>query len=409
MTNHVFGRYVQCSLFAIFGLQCALLANPMSGTDEGGQVIVAWKTLKFSEYSKRFPGAFVEAFDISPDGTSVVVEFEVAEGNGVLAQWLTLWNTKTGELTSSKRVEESRPASRWSRQFGHDVRFVADGSRLLVLTGPRALVVDSTTLDILHELHPSNQVVKELNDKFVYKVAICHSPPRAALLRIPHRVYGETFNVSTYSIDDGKLLVQWTDEGLATNISYSQACDLIAVSTVSDLARSESNSLRIYSAGNGHSKQMISSYHSVGGVQFRPDVGQVLTIPRHHLNPELYPTDTIRVWDVITGELLREYEYQEFGLRGNMTISRDGRFMAAVTEWENPVDLRGDSGNIRSFSRLLLWNLSHNRKMYVSKNLENEIIFSYGQGKHLVRYSGNGKLLAVGGEAITLYRLESVN
>lgn len=361
--------------------------------------------LPVAPFVDRFGVAYVESFAVSPDGKKIAIEFQVPEGNGVLSQWITLWDTEKLTLETSRRLEEARPAGEWSVQFGHDVRYLTDGTALIVLTGPRVLLLSADNLTVLHDFPPSIPIDKDSGEVFVYKLSLCDSLARVALLRIPHRVFGETFSVMIYSAKDGEVIDQWNGEGQATDIAFSSDCKLVAVSTTGRLARSSENSVHVYQTDTSQPGGTFSTEHAVGDMHFVRSTNTLATIARHHMAPDFYKSDVVRFWQVLKGELVREYEYPKYGLRGNLDFSGDGRLMAVVTEWDKPSDVKRDWGNVRGFARFLTWDLVRNRIIYISEDLKGGIAWHYGEGKYLVRFSGDGKTLAVGGQVITLFRV----
>ena len=96
-----------------------------------------------------------------------------------------------------------------------------------------------------------------------------------------------------------------------------------------------------------------------------------------------------------------------------MAISPDGELLAVANAWHNPADIKADRDVTRGLVRLLVWDVPTGRLVYESDDLANdyklhaEDAHSLFGGPVLVRISRSGNRLAVGGDLIAVYSIES--
>lgn len=357
-----------------------------------------------TEFSGRFPHAEVRSFDLSPDGKTVAVEFEVWEGEGLEAIWVALWDVEARRLQSAKRLEgPDREVGRFS-QYGYQVRFSRDGSMLFVLTGPRLVALKLPDLEEHYTVEAPAARDDIPSRLFIYKFSIATPANRLALLYVYHRVYSATYEVKILDSKNGEVLQRWRGAGQAVNISLSAEGKRVAVSVVSGVARSDKNNVLIFDVSSGDLVRTLNPQYATGSLQFVGNGNQLATVARYHEVPEYYRTDTIKLWDVATGEVLKKLGYGEHGLRGALSASHNGALLAATAEWSNPSDIRWDRDDIRGFTRFLLWGLPGGKPLFISSDLPREMLSIMSEAKFLIRLSADGTRFAVGGELISVYQ-----
>ncbi|MFQ5874393.1 MAG: WD40 repeat domain-containing protein [Dehalococcoidia bacterium] len=359
-----------------------------------------------SEFTGQFPTGFVRSLDLSPDGKMLAVEFEVWEGEGLAGIWITLWDVDKQCLQTAKRLEGPDTEVGNYPQYGYRVQFTLDGHLLLVLTGPRLVALSLPDLEVSYAIEaPAHE---DPGAMFIYKFSVAAGTNRVALLYVPHRVFGTSFDVQVADLENGKLGERWHGAGQASNIALSPDGATVAVPIVSGLARSGENKCLLFDARSGERIRTITTLYATGDVLFLDEGTQLLTIPQYHEAPEYYPTDTVKVWNVSSGELLSEFGYGKEGMRGVVSASRDGTRLAATTTWSNPSDIRWDRDNIRGFTRFLLWETTSRKQLFVSSDLSGQMQPYVGESSDfLIRLSADGTRLAVGGELISVYSIAS--
>jgi WD40 repeat protein len=92
----------------------------------------------------RFPG--ILAFDVSPDGQTLAVEFVAANDQNNQVIQVAEWDIASRELKTTKVVEGPAKQLMSNPQFQYDLRFTPDGLDLVALTGPRVLILNARTL-----------------------------------------------------------------------------------------------------------------------------------------------------------------------------------------------------------------------------------------------------------------------
>lgn len=94
-----------------------------------------------------------------------------------------------------------------------------------------------------------------------------------------------------------------------------------------------------------------------------------------------------------------------------MALSSDGEWLAVADPWHNPADIKADRDVIRGWVRLLVWHVPTGNLIYESDDLGQDYRL-HGEDAHhlfggpvLVRVSGSGNRLAVGGDLIAVYSI----
>jgi hypothetical protein len=412
-----------------------------------------------SEFTQYHPGSGPGQFDLSPDGKTVAVEFVTQEADKTFGVWVALWDVRTGQLVGEKQVERDIPTvisqpvrpgpsvrfpDPW---YMEGVRFSPDGHMLLVLTGPRLVAVSVPDLKILYAIEDrvrqgngtKGTYIKDPTDpqelqaalreddrtKGEYIEGFAMATDRLAILeQTSHEAVGlislqPSLKVLIVALDGGGVLSQWTRPGLSHSIALSPDGKLLALTASPHPwgyghVRTGENDVFVLDADSGQVVKAFSSGYVPSDAQFLPGGTELVTTP---FAAKKASQATVKVWNLKTGELERQLTYPKYGVRGDTSISANGKWVAATDLWIDPMDLKFDRDNPRGYARLLLWNLSSGKLEYDSGNLGPEYVIggspiSMTVGEWgpqiLVRMSASGDRLAVGGKIISVRSLEAV-
>lgn len=359
-----------------------------------------------SEYASRFRGANTLSFDLSPDGKTLAVELETFEEQRRQGVWVALWDVETKQLRSVKRLEGPVGEVFPHAQYGTQVRFTHDSRMLIVLTGPRFVALKLPDLEEHYAVEAPAARDDSPSRLFIYKFSIATPANRLALLYVYHRVYSASYEVKILDSKNGEVLQHWRGAGQAAHISLSAEGKRVAVSVVSGVARSDKNNVLIFDASSGDLVRILNPQYATGSLQFVGNGNQLATVARYHMVPKFYRTDTIKLWDVSTGEVLREIGYRKYGIRGALAISSNGGRLGAITEWDNPMAIRMDWSWPPGFTRFLIWALPTGESLFVSQNLRGHGLWNSADGEFPLRFSADGTRFAVGSNPITVYSFE---
>lgn len=378
------------------------LGNTPSRGVQVREIYVAEK----SEFASRFPGAFVQSFDLSPDGAELAVEFETWESDATKGVWLTLWDVNARRLKKSIRLEEA--VVRRDVQYRYQIEYSADGEILVALTGPRLLALRTKDWTIPHAIEAPVTPVWPPKEMFIHSFSLAGGVDRMALLYTFHRVFSETFEVRIVNLRDGRVESFWTGKGACSSIALSPGGEFVAVlrNPQSGMRLSENvRNLLLYRVDSGQLAASANTATLASYLFFLSD-SELLSSAGDHFVPSVYGEDRIKVWNIPELTLNKQLDYETFGVRGPIAGSRNGQIIGAITHWNNPVDIRLDKDRIRAFDRFLLWTIRTSELVHVSADLQAGKRLSRGESKYLLRLSADGARVAVGGEAVSVYAIE---
>lgn len=389
-----------------------------------------------SEFTQHHPGSGPGQFDLSPDGKTVAVEFVTQEPDKRFGVWVALWDVNMQRLIGSQQVEHDIPtiisyavSSRPSQPFPvpyyvAGLRFSPDGRMLFELTGPSLVALSVPELKILYSIE--DRVTAENMTKQMFIEGFAMAANRLAILeQISHgapQCFDDppscSLKVMIADLDSGRILAEWRKPGISHSIALSPDGNLLAL-TISPRAwgyfgvPTGTKDVFIVRPETGEVVTALSSGYVPADAEFLPEGTELVTTPFGAQNAS---QATVKVWNLKTGELERQLSYPKHGVRGDMSISANGKWLAAADLWINAMDLRFDRTNPRGYAHLLLWNLSSGKLVYDSGNLGPEyviggnpigMIVGQWEPQILVRMSASGDRLAVGGKIISVRSLET--
>ncbi|MFQ5904176.1 MAG: WD40 repeat domain-containing protein [Candidatus Binatia bacterium] len=366
-------------------------------------------SIQGADFPENYPATFIKAFDLSPDGKILAVEFEAWEGKGLTAIWVALWNTEDNGLISHKRLEGPGKDILANVQYSYDIRFTRDGRKLLVLTGPRLLTVDVNTLDTLHSISSEAPHVWPPKGLVIRNFSISRDSRILAVLYDFHASYSPSSTIRVFDFQSGRLLTEWTIEGTARSMSLSPGGKQIILSMNTVIAGRkvplEVQNVLLVDTRTGRRLRGFNTGYLAGDAQFLPDGKQIATISANVAEWRLYSEDTLKIWDAESAELLEELHYEKYGIRGTLAIAHEAPLLAVSTGWGNPTDIKLDRDVTRGFDRLQLWDISTGKLLFVSSDLAGDPL--PGFGGFLTRVSASGTKVAVGGTIVHVYRISN--
>jgi hypothetical protein len=372
-----------------------------------------------SQFTQQHPGV-IQAFDLSPDGKTLAVEFGVPESGKMVdgwktaGSWVALWDVDKERLIGTKQIDLHIPHIVWYRQH---IRFTADGHMLLVLTGPHLVALSFPDLKILYTFEERIQPDDARNQMFLEGFSAAAN--RLAILKQYDHNSGHSpsLEVKVTDLETGKVLSRWSRLGLCESIALSPDASLLALTinpgpwgTKKKIPAGENN-VFIVRPDSGEIVRAFNSGYAAANSEFLGGSTTLITIPTYNM---LAPEDEVELWDAKTGQLKQQLAYPKYGVRGGVSATADGKLLAVAAFWLNPTDVRLDRDNPRGGSRLLIWALPDGNPAYASEELSQEydlggLPMSFllggargGQPPVLVRMSASGDRLAFGGQLISV-------
>lgn len=384
----------------------------------------------------------VNSFDLSPDGETLAVEFgtrapDPTRKYGKFEVWVALWNVEKQHLVAVRRVEEDLPTYKEERYlkdtafawYKRQLRFSTDGHTLLVLTGPRLVALSFPELEPLWALE--DPVDPDSHEAWMVftDFSVSVQTDRVAILRqypkgVGNIVGPHLFEVLTANRHEGKVLGRWSKEGHSESIALSPDGNLVGLPlTVDELQLSESgfvpvgkDNVLVVKADSGEEVRAFNTGPVAGDAQFLDGAKRLVTVTYDHgsSDPEWYLRCTVKLWNLETRKLEREFSYPRYGVRSSadMALSADGQWLAVADPWHNSADIKADRDVIRSWVRLLVWHVPTGNLIYESDDLGQdyrlhaEDAHNLFGGPVLMRISASGNRLAVGGDLIAVYSID---
>jgi WD40 repeat protein len=362
-------------------------------------------------FLSKFPAGSLKAFDLSPDGKTVAVEFETWEPDGMRSIWITLWSLEPQRLERTIRLEGPDREVGRNPQYSYQVQYSLQDNLLFVLTGPRLLALSLPTLQPAYALEarvPYELIGKQL---FIYRFALASDSKWLAILYLYHSGSSRSFEIRLLDSEKGTTVNRWVKPGRASNIAISPDGKRIAlpVNPVVTGLRVPSNgkNVFVFDATSGEALQSFNTDYTAACAEFVSNGQQLLTVADNHGSPEHYSADTLKLWDVGSGTLLRELRYSDYGIRGTLGLAGNGRMVIVVTEWADPRDIRHDRDIIRGFARFLLWDLSSASPTFTSPGLFEGAQWAPGEHRFSAGVTRDGRRFAVGKHHILVYQVTS--
>jgi len=170
----------------------------------------------------RFPSIF--AFDVSPDGHTLAVEF-VAGGeqdNQVLQ--IGEWDLLSKKLKTTDVVEGPTKQLMSNPQFQYDLRFTPDGLNLVALTGSRVVILNAQTLTPLRVMGlPPEPGLPPQFGWVLNSFGISGDGSRLAVIsRGVGPTCGDHSTFRLFDLKSGDLLNSWQFHGCTGGVSLSE-------------------------------------------------------------------------------------------------------------------------------------------------------------------------------------------
>lgn len=282
-------------------------------------------------------GWSTNAVDISPDSRFVAVDAGKGSGQGQsveVVEEIQIWNFRKRELVASKILSKKEFAN--PSDIGNDPRFIRyaeTGARIVVYQEGHLLMLDSDTLNQLQDIDLGRSGWPRVpsrwsTDSRVADVEVDANATRAAVLLSWSTGGGQ---LRVYDLMSGALIRKWDFEAEFPGrepVSIDPGGHLVAVSLLlfspgERLLRSKERNVLISDIDSGKMISAINTGYMAGGIAFASS-DTLLTVS---LNPEqrYFSKDTLKIWNVQTGSLIRQISSPPGGVHDSVGVSADGR------------------------------------------------------------------------------------
>jgi hypothetical protein len=345
----------------------------------------------------QFPGIF--AFDVSPDGQTLAVEFIAANDQNDQVMQVAEWDIPSKKLKITKVVEGPAKQLMSNPQFQYDLRFTPDGLDLVALTGPRLVILNAQTLTPLRMIGLPPEPGPP--PKFGWVLDSFGISGDGSKLAVISRGVGPTCgDYSTFrlfGLNSEDLLDTWRFRGCTGSISLSEDGTYALLGVRANQVEPWRGDLVNTATG-----KILRTFPGGGGV-FLDDLRLIKGVG--------YPDDpkpsderlaALGIVNVDTERVEQKLRYGHYGVSGRFAVARISRSVAVMESWLDPEDLARDATNARGFVRLILFRASDTEPFYVSPDIHDRPMFG---AVYMARLSSDGRVVAYGGSTIHVLKI----
>jgi hypothetical protein len=354
---------------------------------------VAMEILSVAPESLLGGSPTIFAFDVSPDGKAVAVEFIARDGEGNQVSRVGEWDIPSKKMKTAKIVEG--PAKDlYNPQFEYDLRFTPDGRHLIALTGPHILVLDATNLTAMYAigLPPEPDPPPEFG-WFLDSFGISGDGRKLAVIsRGVGPTCGDHSTFRLFDLMSGESLSSWRFIGCTQELSLSKDGTRAFLGVrVNQLVPWQGEMV------DATSGKILRTFPDGGG--FFLDDQRVIKGENLPYDPK--PSDerkaALAIVNVNTGKVEQEMHYKNYGLGGSIAVAPAAGAVAVMESWLNPRDLARDATYARGFVRLLLFHVTEDEPFYASADIHDPPMV---RSVYMVRISSDGRVVAYGGRTV---------
>ena len=363
----------RCGLLALYACTLFVCGGVVSAQSD--------KTAAIPEQQNYFrvytldTGSGALGADIAPDGRSAAVESYTWEDRTQLVEEIQLWDFHDHKLISHKELARVKvpKIDEASLRRGF-VRFADSGRKIVVCecTEGRLLIFDSKTLVELQNIDLGMSSWPRLPESLVIDVQVDARGGRAAVL-LEWGIYGGG-ELRVYESTSGALLRKWDFQDVGFGrISIDPQGQRVAIPVLPFVLgarslRANERNLRILNVDSGKTVSEINTGYIAGAAAFIGE-NRMATVSA---NPDVkqFGEDTIKIWDVETGRLIRQISSVPGGVHDTLLVSGDGHVALGYVGLDKLVGhWWTDRNNVTVYRRFRLWNLGTDQAIATSPDL----------------------------------------
>lgn len=372
-------------------------------------------------------GYYAAAFAPDDQHLAVIASKGSSEERGLeITQEIQVWEFLHTKLAAEKVVTHQKvspdvPYHSHISLWG----YTKSGSMILMVRSDHLVVLDSQTIGEIREIDLATGNWPKISHNspsfsFVKDVAVDKQGDRASMLM--QWGAGEGGELRVYDLGSGDLVRKWDYDSLRKNdrnrdfggADISADGRKVAVSLIpfvlgEGVLHSSERNVFVLDVDSGSPVAAINTGYPAGDVRFAPtDPPVLLTVSADNFDRQRSPKDTIKVWEPVSGKLLRELAAQE-GVHFQVQVSSNGRIVMGYTGLEKFHGhwwLGQEEGGSVAYDRFSLWDLPTGNAIAPSPRIPP----SESHRDFLLSPSGRVVLIypdVAGGRTLTFYELRS--
>ena len=325
-------------------------------------------------------GAYSSAAFAPNGGHLAAIAQTVSRGEqGIeIAEEIQLWDFRQPKLLSKKIL--SRKKSLLDAPY-HGISlfgYAASGSMILLGRDDRLVLLDSATFAKIREISLATGnwpgVSPNSGSSFVKEVTVARSADRATVLLQWGPGGGGELRV--YHLSSGELIRSWDYYSLRKTRDRSAefgGADIsadgrqVAVSVIpfvlgEGILRSAERNVFVLDVDSGATISAINTGYPAGEVRFpSTSTPLLLTVSADNFDRQRSPKDAIKVWDPVSGKLLREFDSPQQGTHFQVQASSDGQTVLGYTgaeKFRGRWRLGQEEYGFAEYDQFTLWDLT---------------------------------------------------
>jgi WD40 repeat protein len=319
----------------------------------------------------------------SPDGrfVAVLASRETSEKQGTPVEEIQVWDFRSNKLVSEKVLSPQwvpSPDATYQQQT-YLYAYSQSGSIIALCGNGRLTLLDPKSFEELRDIDLDAAAWPKFPPNssswsYVKKLSLDRNADRAAVLL--QWGVGGGGELRVYDLQSGDLVKKWDYHDLRTNADgYADfgGADIspdghkVGVSIIpflpgeGDLHAWDRN-VFVLDVDTGKKISEMNTVYPAGDVQFAAtDPLSLLTVSADNFNRERSRTDAVKVWDPLTGKLLRGLTDPTGGVHFQVQTSSDGRVVLGYTgleKFEGHWWLLEEEAESVAYDQFCLWNLA---------------------------------------------------
>lgn len=394
-----------------------LIAGPFAGVAprESRVSLRPVFSLNDNDVSKLHPrGAWLDGFDISPDGKTFVAEFEALQAGQEAAIWVGEWNIVTRKLIVQEPVWGPAPLKQLiSGQYRFDLRFTPDGKKLIALTGPEVRVLGADTLRVLFSVSAGKILPVPTAGLAIRQFLVSGDGKLLAVVSSPTQYPWETVECRLFNLETGEKLGAW-DQPISDAAGFSLSPNGNELLESFESLRPFSQIALLDARSGKMLRTLHSGFTSLGsGLGMEGETAKFLD--NDHIvvvspTPSGPPHVSLKIVNIHTGEVIQEFNHEKHDYDAWYFIARQSGVIAAmIFSWKWGIRWNLDDPFRRPQDRLVLFHVGDAEPFCVRHNVP---LFQGGGPsavlslRGLLRISSGGNIVALGvGKDIKVYRV----
>jgi WD40 repeat protein len=276
--------------------------------------------------------ADILSFDITPDNQALMVGLRLTQPDRKASVWVARWEVASGRLARRTMLGEPALAQASGVPFVR-LRVTSDG-KLVVAQREKAIeILEVNSLSVLRSIPIASSSFQISEDSRILAVIVGQETDRV---------------VHIFNLQSGAEIGQWQMPAStrpyynATLSPHGNQILLVSAGPAPDILLVDSMTGREIRTFTSGFRYLNDGTFGVGSARFLSDF-RFVAVPSAESDPSgRYAGKALRVFDVDTGEVLKELAYKHLGPTDDVWISRTGDALAMVSAWRSPSQNRRD-------------------------------------------------------------------